>query len=147
VPGSAYSNNNGETWKQVDSLPHGPAIFSSPIIGWSAGLNDSVYKWDSGLLTSVKEINFIAESYNLEQNYPNPFNPSTTINFSVPSSEFVTLKVFDVIGNELATLVNEEKSTGSYEVKFDAKGLSSGIYFYKLTAGNFIETKKMILIR
>ena len=65
----------------------------------------------------------------------------------MPSSEFVTLKVFDVIGNEVATLVNEEKSTGSYEVNFDAKGLSSGIYFYKLTAGNFIETKKMILIK
>jgi hypothetical protein len=83
----------------------------------------------------------------LEQNYPNPFNPSTTIHFSVPSSEFVTLKVFDVLGNEVATLVNEEQPAGNYEIEFSPAGLSSGIYFYKLHAGSFVETKKMILIR
>jgi hypothetical protein len=89
----------------------------------------------------------IPEEYNLAQNYPNPFNPSTTIHFSVPSSEFVTLKVFDVIGNEVATLVNEEKPAGSYEVNFSASQLSSGIYFYKLQTSSFVETRKMILLK
>jgi hypothetical protein len=98
--------------------------------------------------TAVEEINSdIPSDYVLYNNYPNPFNPSTTINFSVLSSEFVTLKVFDVLGNEVAVLVDEEKPAGIYEVKFDAIGLSSGIYFYKLQAGSFVETKKMILMK
>ena len=89
----------------------------------------------------------LPEKFSLGQNYPNPFNPSTTISFSILNSEFITLKVFDVLGNEVATLINEEKSAGSYQVEFDASALTSGIYFYKLQAGNFIETKKMILLR
>ena len=89
----------------------------------------------------------IPDGFALQQNYPNPFNPSTTIRYSISTSEFVTLKVFDVIGNEVATLVNEEKPAGSYEVKFDAAGLSSGLYFYKLKTGSFIETKKMLLLK
>ena len=83
----------------------------------------------------------------LSQNYPNPFNPSTKIKYSIPTSEFVTLKVYDVLGNEVAALVNEEKPAGTYEVNFNASQLSSGIYFYKLQAGSFVETKKMILLR
>jgi len=98
----------------------------------------------------VGEINVyltLPEQFILEQNYPNPFNPSTTIQFRIPNSSFVNLKVYDILGNEVATLVNEEKSTGSYEVNFNSKGLSSGIYFYTISAGNFIETKKMVLMR
>jgi hypothetical protein len=91
--------------------------------------------------------NGIPSQFILAQNYPNPFNPYTTIRFQVPNSSFVNLKVYDILGNEVATLVNEEKSTGSYEVEFDASGLSSGIYFYKLQAGSFVETKKMILMK
>jgi hypothetical protein len=83
----------------------------------------------------------------LKQNYPNPFNPSTTIKYSITSSDFVTLKVYDVLGNEVATLINEEKPAGSYEVNFDATQLSSGIYFYTINASNFVETKKMILMK
>ena len=108
-------------------------------------------------LTSITSEGTLPASISLEQNYPNPFNPSTTIHFSVPSSEFVTLKVYGLLGNEVATLVNEEKPAGSYEVKFSAKGgsasggnaynLSSGIYFYKLQIGNFVETKKMLLLK
>lgn len=85
--------------------------------------------------------------YKLEQNFPNPFNPSTQIHFSLPSAEFVTLKVFDVLGNEVATLMNEEKPTGSYEVEFNASKLSSGIYLYKLSTGTFVQTRKMILVK
>jgi Secretion system C-terminal sorting domain len=91
--------------------------------------------------------NEIPSQFTLEQNYPNPFNPLTTIKFQVPNSSFVNLKVYDVLGNEVATLVNEEKATGSYEVNFDAKGLSSGIYFYRINAGSFVETKKMIVLK
>ena len=89
----------------------------------------------------------IPSQYALSQNYPNPFNPSTTIEYQIPELSFVAIKVFDVIGNEITILLNEEKPAGSYEVKFNAEGLSSGIYFYQLRAGDFVKTKKMILIR
>jgi hypothetical protein len=89
----------------------------------------------------------------LSQNYPNPFNPSTTIQFSIPvetmhaSSARVTLKVYDVLGREVVTLVNETKQPGNYEVKFEGANLPSGVYFYKLTAGDFVQTKKLMLIK
>ena len=102
--------------------------------------------------TDVEQFESELNTYSLLNNYPNPFNPSTTIRYSIPTSEFVTLKVYDVLGNEVATLVNEEKSAGEYEVEFNShsgvdKNLVSGIYFYQLKVGNFIETKKMILIK
>jgi hypothetical protein len=83
----------------------------------------------------------------LTQNYPNPFNPSTKIKYSIPQSSQVTIKVFDILGNEIETLVNEDKPAGTYELTWYAEQLPSGIYFYKLQAGNFIETKKMILLK
>ena len=89
----------------------------------------------------------IPETYKLEQNYPNPFNPSTLIQFQVQSSKFIKIVVYDVLGKEVQTLVNEYKQPGTYEITFDAKNLSSGIYFYKMTAGNFTETKRMTLIK
>jgi hypothetical protein len=85
--------------------------------------------------------------YNLSQNYPNPFNPSTTIIFTISDLRFTTLKVYDVLGNEIATLVNEEKPAGIYEVVFNAFEYPSGIYFYRLQAGKLIQTKKMILLK
>ena len=90
---------------------------------------------------------FVAYEFILNQNYPNPFNPSTTIKYSVPNNSYVTVKVYDVLGNEIGELVNEEKSAGVYEVEFDANKLSSGVYFYKLQAGSLVDTKKMILIK
>ena len=89
----------------------------------------------------------IVNNFRLEQNYPNPFNPTTHIGFRIANFGFVSLKVYDIIGNEIATLVNEEKRAGEYEIEFDATGLPSGIYFYKLKAGGYIETKKMVLIK
>jgi len=86
-------------------------------------------------------------TFELNQNYPNPFNPTTTIKYQIPELSFVTIKVFDVLGSEITTLVNEEKAIGSYEVEFDASRLSSGIYFYQLKSGDFVETKKMVLLR
>jgi hypothetical protein len=97
-------------------------------------------------VTSISEFSSIL-SYSLNQNYPNPFNPATTIKYQIPELSFVTLKVYDVLGNEIATLVNEEKPVGSYDIEFDANALPSGIYFYRLQAGSFIETKKMVLMK
>jgi hypothetical protein len=86
-------------------------------------------------------------TFQLEQNYPNPFNPSTKISFQISQNDFVSLKVYNILGNEVATLVNENKSAGKYEVSFDASSLSSGTYFYKLQTGSFVESKKMILLK
>lgn len=86
-------------------------------------------------------------NFELSQNYPNPFNPSTTISFSIPNKDYVTLKVYDIIGNEVVTLVNEEKAPGNYQITFDASEFSSGVYFYSILAGNFSEVKKMMLIK
>jgi hypothetical protein len=95
----------------------------------------------------VDDEKLIADKFELLQNYPNPFNPTTSIQYAISSRQFVSLKIYDVLGNEVASLVNEEKSVGVYEVMFDATGLSSGMYLYKLQAGSFVEMKKMILLR
>jgi len=97
-------------------------------------------------VTQMTESN-IPEDFYLSQNYPNPFNPGTKIKFSIPHSGIVSLKVYDILGNEVANLIDEEKPAGEYEVEFYAKELSSGIYFYTLRTGAFIQTKKMILIK
>ncbi|MEO8231693.1 MAG: T9SS type A sorting domain-containing protein [Ignavibacteriota bacterium] len=113
---------------------------------WGDLKKATVMKFSSS--TGIEELNRITpNSYEVFQNYPNPFNPETKIRFKVAGTEFISLKIFDVLGNEISTLVNEEKPAGTYEVNFDGKGLSSGMYFYTLTAGNFIETKKMILMK
>jgi hypothetical protein len=83
----------------------------------------------------------------LKQNYPNPFNPSTTIRYNIPRQSFVTLKIFDLLGREVATLVNDMKRAGTHSVKWDASRLSSGVYFYTITAGTYRETKRMILMK
>jgi hypothetical protein len=91
--------------------------------------------------------NVIPSAYALDQNYPNPFNPTTNINFSIPNEAFVTLDIYNAIGQKVASLVNEDKSAGTYTVDFNATNLTSGIYFYKITADNFTDTKKMILMK
>ncbi len=91
--------------------------------------------------------NIIPSEFSLKQNYPNPFNPSTKIKYEVPVGSFISLKVYDLLGNEIATLVNEEKESGNYEINFDASGLSSGIYYYQLQADNFMYTKKLVLMK
>jgi hypothetical protein len=101
--------------------------------------------------SDVKELeNGIPTEFALMQNYPNPFNPTTKIRYSIPEASIVTIKVYDMLGSEVATLINEEQPVGNYEVTFDASGLSSGMYLYKIFAGSrqsFIETRKMILIK
>jgi hypothetical protein len=85
--------------------------------------------------------------YELVQNYPNPFNPTTRIRYQIPKPSFVTIKVFDVLGNEIKTLIKEEKIAGSYEIEFDGSALTSGIYYYRITSAEFLQTKKMILLK
>ena len=98
--------------------------------------------------TSVETPNdLIVETFTLEQNFPNPFNPTTSIKYQLSDVGFVTLKVYDVLGNEVALLVNEKKEVGSYEVSFDASKLSSGVYIYQLNVNEFINTKKMVLMK
>jgi len=97
--------------------------------------------------TTVGDEDKIVTNYNLYQNYPNPFNPSTRIKFQIPSRTLVSLKIFDVLGNEVGVLVNREMETGSYEVEFDASEIPSGIYFYRLQTESFVETKKMVLMK
>lgn len=120
-----------------------------------------IEEYDSKSAAASNENKITNLSFDLEQNYPNPFNPSTKIRYTIPTSplnpspsqgdgqgeRFVTLKVFDILGNEVATLVNEQQSTGQHEVIFDATGLASGVYIYKIDTGSFISTKKMILLR
>jgi len=108
---------------------------------------DPSLKLKYDITTSVEEDNVIPTEFVLFQNYPNPFNPSTKIKFVIPKSSFVNLKVYNVLGIEAATLVNQERPAGNYEVEFNATDLPSGVYFYRLQAGDFIETKKMILLR
>jgi len=98
-------------------------------------------------VTSVDNSADIVEEFQLYQNYPNPFNPNTTIKYQIPELSLVTVRVYNVLGNKIATLLNEEKPAGNYEVEFYANGLPSGIYFYKLIAGSFVETKKMLLLK
>jgi hypothetical protein len=83
----------------------------------------------------------------LKQNFPNPFNPITTIQYQISEKSFVTLKVYDVLGNEVATMVNEEKDAGSYEVEFRGEKLTGGVYFYQINAGSYVKTKKMVLMK
>ena len=98
-------------------------------------------------ITSIEDDNKISMTFMLNQNYPNPFNPTTTIKYQLLENNFISVKVYDVLGGEIASLVNEKKAAGSYEVNFDASNLASGVYFYKLQAGKYLETKKMVLLK
>ena len=104
---------------------------------------DGTYEYSNEVTIELSQ----PDSYLLNQNYPNPFNPSTIISWQLPESKFVTLKIYDVLGNEVASLINEEKPAGNFEVEFNATALSSGIYYYKLVAGDFVDVKKMILLK
>jgi len=106
------------------------------------------YKFIAGDTTvGVNDLETLPKEYSLSQNYPNPFNPSTVIEFAMPTSGYVTLKVFNSLGQEVAELINKEMNAGNHSINFNASNLSSGIYFYRISAGKFTETKKMILIQ
>jgi hypothetical protein len=115
-------------------------------------INPKLYNhWDfdqkKPIFTGIEEVPGIATTFALQQNYPNPFNPSTKIEFTIPATSLVTMKVFNILGQEVATLVNESLNVGTHRVRFDATNLASGVYIYKITAGNFVSTKKMMLLK
>lgn len=163
--GPPWLNNKGRLFRiqngVVDTLlsdmprPSGMVFAPNGDLFISSFSDDNIVKVSNLPVGVEDENNFVVDNFSLEQNYPNPFNPSTSIRYTISpviasttkQSQLVTLKVYDVLGNEVATLVNEEKSAGSYEVEFTSGQLSSGIYFYKLQSGSFVETKKMILLR
>lgn len=106
-------------------------------------------RWDSAsvsiTITDIGENSANPTLFMLYHNYPNPFNPSTKIKYSVPEEEFISIKIYDALGNQISSVVNERKPAGVYEVEFNGSGLSSGVYYYKIEAGSFKQTKKMIL--
>jgi uncharacterized delta-60 repeat protein len=116
--------------------------------GTVSGNNDiTIIKYEEVMTGVTGNTNSTPEGFELKQNYPNPFNPSTKISFSIPTAGMTTLKIYDMAGKEVAQLVNGNMNAGSHEFNFDSKGLSSGVYFYTLQSGDFVETKKMNLIK
>lgn len=133
------ANQNGQAFGLFAALPDGNVAQLPRIFGKEADniANEILGKSEAAVITD----------YSLEQNYPNPFNPATNIRFSIPQSSFVTLKVYNMLGKEVATLVNEQRESGIYEVTFDGKDLASGVYIYKIQAGNFTATRKFTLMK
>ncbi len=120
------------------------SVVSEPISGVQRITFDAT---GEGTVLAIQQYAAKEKTYSLMQNYPNPFNPSTQIKFSVADKSLVTLKIYDVLGNVVKTLMNEEKPAGEYTVQFDAKSFASGVYFYVLNTGKFSMTKKMLLIK
>ena len=149
--------NDGDAWKWR-KIKLGLCSYSNKNnlkLAWEyIGNNGDIVALDNITLTSYYIVTGVEDNkpivitdFMLQQNYPNPFNPSTVISFQIPNRSYVQLKVYDILGIEIATLVNEERPAGDYKVNFDASSMSSGIYFYRIVADKYIETKKMILLR
>jgi photosystem II stability/assembly factor-like uncharacterized protein len=150
--GLRRTTNGGVNWSNIsqglDSMVS--VSFSDINNGWAAGTNGVLIKTNSGGVVGVNNnLSSIPENILLSQNYPNPFNPSTRINYELRNTNYVTLKIFDLLGKEVAMLVNEKQNAGSYAVDFNSSGfnLPSGIYFYTLKTDGFTETKKMVLVK
>lgn len=150
--GVFLSTNFGTSWTQVNSGLNNKYVYSIAVnqTNLFAGLfYGGVWRKPlSEMITDVKGVqNNWPTSFSLQQNYPNPFNPSTMIDYSIPKTSLVTIKLYDILGKEILTVVNEEKSAGNYSVQFNGGNLSSGIYFYRMQSGNFVETKKLLLLK
>jgi len=141
--------NDGQHYnKAINDPPYG-IVVTQEIANALNNASDHlpVYaEFDFGIISDVEIIAVDEMNFILHQNYPNPFNPTTTIQYSVGSPQFASIKVYDVLGNEVVTLVSEEKPAGNYEVDFDGSGLPSGIYIYRLITANFSDSKKLILL-
>lgn len=149
--GIYLSTNNGTNWtnktQNMNNIGgiHMISIQNNYIfVGTANGLWRRLY---SDIISGIENIPETVTNYSLSQNFPNPFNPSTKISYSIPKSELVTLKVYDILGKEVSTLLNEVHSPGTYSLDFNSKALTSGIYLYKLQAGNYIQTRRMLLIK
>lgn len=149
------TTNGGETWFEIinnNGMFFSDIFFTDVNVGYICGSigvsSGCILKTTTGGLTYITQTSSnVPKLFSLSQNYPNPFNPSTVVSYQLPVAGFVQLKVYDVLGNEIETLVNEKQNAGSYSVDFNAASLPSGIYFYKLVTDRFSETKKMILMK
>jgi len=141
IPSNVFASSNGYLSNSSFNLKGTLGQpFTGVYVSSSYGLSSGFwYSYD--IITEVElDKNNLPTEFKLFYNYPNPFNPSTTITYQIPKLSFVSLKVYDILGREVVALVNEEKPIGNYKVNFNASGLSSGIYFYRLVAGSFVET-------
>jgi hypothetical protein len=139
---------NGQSSPKILPIDGGGAILTWT--DYRGGANYDIYAQRlnaNGTITDVRTSASVPDKSELYQNYPNPFNPSTTISYQLPTQSHVTLKVFDVLGREVAMLVNGVEQPGYKSVTFDANGLANGLYYYCLTTGNFVQTKKLLLIK
>ncbi len=146
--GVFYSTNGGQNFANDFITSSATPILKSGnylYTGLSGSSNGGV--WVRTFPLGIQNTGEIADKFSLSQNYPNPFNPVTSIKFQIPAAGFVELKIFDVLGREISTPVNEELNPGTYEIEWDASAYPSGVYYYKLTAGDYIQTKKMVLIK
>ncbi|MHB8581572.1 MAG: T9SS type A sorting domain-containing protein [Ignavibacteriaceae bacterium] len=144
------SNSPGDDYEPLISFYYSDTTYIA--VFWTHEENGTKDIWMAKaiyapLIGGVNEPPQVLSNYTLEQNYPNPFNPVTTINYTIAAKDLVSIKVYDVLGKKISTLVNEEKPAGSYSVNFNASKLSSGVYFYRMQAGSFVETKKLILMK
>ncbi len=141
--GNYWTQQSTNTFRDLNEV-----WFINNDTGFIAGDSGTFLVTYNGGVTSLSQNNqSIPEHFILHQNHPNPFNPSTKIQFAIPKSTFVQLTVYDILGREAAKLVNENLSAGSYEYEFDGSGLNSGVYFYKLEAGEYTETNRMVLLK
>jgi hypothetical protein len=145
------STDGGATWTQqvsgTTAILYG-VYFSDANHGCAVGEGGVILTTTDGGAVFVNQIGTeIPDKYSLGQNYPNPFNPATKIKFNIKETGFVTLKVYDILGKEISSLVNQKMQPGEYETSFDGSSLKSGVYFYKLQTGSFTETKKMLLVK
>jgi len=150
--GVYLSTNNGDSWTEVNNGLTALSLNALAVCGpylYAGGSESGVWRRPlSEMITDVDgNHNDLPVTFDLLQNFPNPFNPSTRISFQLPKEEFVTLKIYDMLGSEISTLVNEEKPAGKYEVDFNASQLTSGVYIYKIQAGEFTGANKMILMK
>jgi hypothetical protein len=146
--GVYYSKDKGATWDYValDSIQVNSLVsFGASTYAITNGYG--VYLLNPGNATAVKNSNTQLKSFVLYQNYPNPFNPSTVISYQMPTAGHVVLKVYDILGRDVETLVDEEKSAGNYKLTFNGSRLASGMYFYQLKTGAYLQTKKLMLIK
>lgn len=154
--GGELVDAGGNVVTAINSTSSNPFTLTAPSSGTytvNAGFKNPSKKWGTTSavinITGIDEklIGLSPKNFALYSNYPNPFNPSTKIRYAISQTTFTSLKVYSILGQEVATLINEEKTPGVYEVNFDATNLSTGTYIYRLQAGNYTEIKKMILLR
>jgi hypothetical protein len=152
-----YTTNDGTTWKDASTGTSGnPPWFFTDLRSFFnyngtflvGTYGKSIYSAPFTQVIGIKQISSVVpDRFKLEQNYPNPFNPTTNIKYQIANSSFTSLKVYDALGREVAALVNEKQSAGTYEVTFNGSSLNSGVYFYQLITDNFKETKKLLLVK